>query len=164
MEAPVKKEVRTVEVKISQSVNQPQQPSVTTTNPRMRVASNLPPHLEQQIQQHSMMRNIALGQQGQAGVRMVRSVSRAQGTWRSSNQQQQVILKRSVSQPGYQAEQRPQQQAMRPTYTVQQIRPPNAQPTGTGEEGKVQHLIVSQQLGPNNKQQVGTVQHIGLVR
>ena len=114
----------------------------------MRVASNLPPHLEQQLQQHSMMRNTAPRQQGQAGVRMVRSVSGAQGTWRAANQQQQVILQRSVSHPGNQAEQRPQQQTMRPTYTVQQIRPPNAQQTGTGEEGKVQHLIVSQQLGP----------------
>ena len=88
---------------------------VTNSNPRMRVASNLPPHLEQQLQQHSMMRNTAprQQQQGQAGgVRMVRSVSGAQGTWRPANQQQQqqIILQRSAANQSEPRLQQPQQQ------------------------------------------------------
>lgn len=37
----------------------------TSSHNRTRVASNLPPHLEQQLQQHSMMRNTAPRQQNQ---------------------------------------------------------------------------------------------------
>ena len=35
-------------------------------------------------------------------------------------------------------------QVMRPTYTVQQIRPPHGS-SGSADDGKIQHLIVSQQ-------------------
>lgn len=104
-------------------------PTTITAPPstkNLRVASNLPPHLEQQLQQHSMMRNTAPRQQqqgagGHSGIRMVRSGSGA--AWRAANQQQQ-ILQRSASHPSS-GEQRPQQQTIlgiRMANSVQQIR------------------------------------------
>ena len=104
----------------------------TSSHNRTRVASNLPPHLEQQLQQHSMMRNTAPRQQNQGagaqtGVRMMRSVSGTAWRGAANQQQQQAALQRSISHPGNADQQRAQlphtTQAMRPGAGIQQIRP-----------------------------------------
>lgn len=55
-------------------------------------------------------------------------------------------------------------QVMRPTYTVQQIRPPHGS-SGSADDGKIQHLIVSQQQPATGiaQQQQQQQQH-GMVR
>lgn len=138
---------------------------VVTPNPRMRVASNLPPHLEQQLQQHSMMRNTAprqqhQQQQPQTGVRMVRSGSGT--TWRAvtSQQQQQIILQRSMSQPTGNQGERPQQQLVqvRPGFVGQQIRAPGNQ-TATVSGMVRQVRLVNPALHQQQLQQHQQLQH-----
>lgn len=126
--------------------------TVATTNPRMRVASNLPPHLEQQLQQHSMMRNTAprqqqQQQQPQSGVRMARSGS---GTaWRgTAGQQNQQAVQRSASHPSNHADQRPQlqqsqqlPQGVRPGFAGQQIRAQTIQSGGPSGQHQVSGIV-----------------------
>lgn len=138
---------------------------VVASNPRMRVASNLPPHLEQQLQQHSMMRNTAprqqhQQQQPQTGVRMIRSGSGT--TWRAvtSQQQQQIILQRSMSQPTGNQGERPQQQLVqvRPGFVGQQIRAPGNQ-TATVPGMVRQVRLVNPALQQQQLQQHQQLQH-----
>nr|SVE73424.1 EOG090X027U [Daphnia atkinsoni] len=113
-------EVKNIESKIlpdpsllAQQLIQPEVINHTTTpmtappsTKNMRVASNLPPHLEQQLQQHSMMRNTAPRQQQQGvdqrpqqqimqGVRMASAVHQIRG------QVSQVVQPVVGSQPGH---------------------------------------------------------------
>lgn len=142
-------------------------PTTTITAPpstkNMRVASNLPPHLEQQLQQHSMMRNTAPRQQHQgagahSGVRMVRSGLGT--TWRGTNQQ--AALQRPVSHPTSGVEQRPHQQTQQGTRmgnTVQQIRGQvnQAAPQGTNSQAFAIHHQQSMQQLPGMVRQVRLV-------
>lgn len=171
IEEPKPIEVKTTEVRnlheTSIVMQQPAQPEVINhpTTPitappstkNMRIASNLPPHLEQQLQQHSMMRNTAPRQQHQgvgahSGVRMVRSGSGT--TWRGASQQQQAALQRSAAG----VDQRPQQQAMqgvRLGSAVHQIR---------GQAPQLVQQGVNNQSQPGNNQQTGQQQLPGMVR
>ena len=142
-------------------------PTTITAPPstkNMRIASNLPPHLEQQLQQHSMMRNTAPRQQHQgvgahSGIRMVRSGSGT--TWRGANQQQQATLQRSVSHPASGVDQRPQQQTIqgvRMGTPVQQIRGQTNQSAQSGANSQpVHHQQSMQQQLPGMVRQVRLV-------
>lgn len=172
-------EVKTVESKslsdtptLAQQLIQPEVISHTTTTmtappstKNMRVASNLPPHLEQQLQQHSMMRNTAPRQQQQgmgahSGVRMVRSGSGT--TWRGASQQQQAVLQRSASNPTSGVDPRSQQQTIqgaRMASAVHQIRGQAnqvAQP-GVGSHSQPGHHQTAQQQLPGMVRQVRLV-------
>lgn len=133
--------------------------SAPSTTKNMRVASNLPPHLEQQLQQHSMMRNTAPRQQHQGGgshtgLRMVRSGA---GTaWRAN---QQGGLQRSNSQNS--SEPRLQtHQGVRMVVNVQQIRGQTALASQQGSNNPT-HSIQNQQAG--HQQPPGMVRQVRLV-
>nr|SVE74992.1 EOG090X027U [Daphnia dolichocephala] len=168
-------EVKNIETKgLSETaalVQQPVQPEVIThttttitappSTKNMRIASNLPPHLEQQLQQHSMMRNTAPRQQQQgigshSGIRMVRSGSGT--TWRGASQQQQTVLQRSASHPTSGTDQRPQQQTIQGVRfgsAVHQIRGQAnqaAQPGG-GNQSQPGHYQTAPQQVPGMQQQ-----------
>nr|SVE74053.1 EOG090X027U [Daphnia barbata] len=173
-------EVKPIEVKHTETkglsdtaalVQQPIQPEVIThttttisappSTKNMRIASNLPPHLEQQLQQHSMMRNTAPRQQQQgigshSGIRMVRSGSGT--TWRGASQQQQTVLQRSASHPTSGVDQRPQQQTVQGVRfgsAVNQIRGQAnqaAQPGG-GNQSQPGHYQTAPQQVPGMQQQ-----------
>lgn len=150
---------------LAQQLIQPEVINHTTTpmtappsTKNMRVASNLPPHLEQQLQQHSMMRNTAPRQQQQgmgahSGVRMVRSGSGT--TWRGASQQQQAALQRSVSYPTSGVDQRPQQQ------TIQGVRMGSAVHQIRGQANQVVQPGIGSQPGHH---QTGQQQLPGMVR
>ncbi len=170
IEEPKPIEVKTTEVRnlheTSIVVQQPAQPEVINrpTTPitappstkNMRIASNLPPHLEQQLQQHSMMRNTAPRQQHQgvgahSGVRMVRSGSGT--TWRGASQQQ-AALQRSAAG----VDQRPQQQ------TIQGVRLGSAAHQIRGQAPQLVQQGVNNQSQPGNNQQTAQQQLPGMVR
>lgn len=149
-------------------VQQPAQPEVINhptipmtappSTKNMRIASNLPPHLEQQLQQHSMMRNTAPRQQHQgmgahSGVRMVRSGSGT--TWRGASQQQQTALQRSASSG---VDQRPQQQV------IQGVRLGSAAHQIRGQAPQLVQQGVSNQSQGGNHQQTAQQQLPGMVR
>ncbi|XP_057378838.1 PAX-interacting protein 1-like isoform X2 [Daphnia carinata] len=172
-------EVKTVEPKslsdtptLAQQLIQPEVINHTTTTmtappstKNMRVASNLPPHLEQQLQQHSMMRNTAPRQQQQgmgahSGVRMVRSGSGT--TWRGASQQQQAVLQRSASNPTSGGDPRSQPQTIqgvRMGSAVHQIRGQANQVTqpGVGSHSQPGHHQTAQQQLPGMVRQVRLV-------
>lgn len=113
----------------------------------MRIASNLPPHLEQQLQQHSMMRNNVPRQQHQnAGVHTNIRVARAGAgtTWRGASPGQPAAQR---PQGMLTNEPRPATQTVRTGFIVHQVRAPNAPMPNVQA----------------NQQQLGTVRQVRLV-